>query len=107
MRFDDFLIPETLDEARQALEALGDKGFAFAGGTAFQYVSERAGATAVDITRLGLRGIETTDGGFRVGATTTLSDLVGYGATPSAQRLNRRPASNGRRCRLSLPPQRR
>jgi len=80
MRFDDFLIPETLDEARQALEALGGKGYAFAGGTAFQYVSERPGATAVDITRLGLRGIEKSDGGFRVGATTTLTDLVRYRA---------------------------
>jgi CO/xanthine dehydrogenase FAD-binding subunit len=80
MRFDDFLIPETLDEARQALEALGDKGYAFAGGTAFQYVSDRSGATAVDITRLGLRGIERTEGGFRIGATTTLTDLVRCGA---------------------------
>jgi CO/xanthine dehydrogenase FAD-binding subunit len=80
MRFDDFLIPRTLDEARQALESLGEKGYAFAGGTAFQYVSDRPGATAVDITRLGLRGIETTDGGFRIGATTTLTDLVRYRA---------------------------
>ena len=78
MRFDDFLIPETLDEARQALEALGDRGYAFAGGTAFQYVSDRPGATAVDITRLDLRGIEKTDGTFRIGATTTLTDLVRY-----------------------------
>jgi carbon-monoxide dehydrogenase medium subunit len=80
MRFDDFLIPETLDEARQALEALAGKGYAFAGGTAFQYVSDRPGVTAVDITRLGLRGIDRTDDGFRVGATTTLTDLVGYRA---------------------------
>ena len=80
MRFDDFLIPQTLDEARAALEALGDRGYAFAGGTAFQYVSDRPGATAVDITRLGLRGIEATDGGFRIGATTTLTDLVRYRA---------------------------
>ena len=80
MRFDDFLIPRTLDEARQALTALGERGYAFAGGTAFQYVSERSGATAVDITRLGLRGIERTEGGFRVGATTTLTDLVRYRA---------------------------
>ncbi len=80
MRFVDFLIPETLDEARAALEALGDRGYAFAGGTAFQYVSDRPGATAVDITRLGLRGIDQTDGGFRVGATTTLTDLVRYQA---------------------------
>lgn len=80
MRFDDFLIPQTLEEARQALAALGDKGYAFAGGTAFQYISDRPGATAVDITRLGLRGIEATDGGFRIGATTTLTDLVRYRA---------------------------
>ncbi len=80
MRFDDFLIPQTLDEARQALNALGDRGYAFAGGTAFQYVSDRPGATAVDITRLGLRGIEPAGGGFRVGATTTLTDLVRYRA---------------------------
>ena len=80
MTFDDFLIPETLDEARQALETLGDKGYAFAGGTAFQYVSDRPGATAVDITRLGLRGIERVGGGFRIGATTTLTDLVRYRA---------------------------
>ena len=80
MRFDDFLIPQTMEEAREALNALGEKGYAFAGGTAFQYVSDRPGATAVDITRLGLRGIEPTDGGFRVGATTTLTDLVRYRA---------------------------
>ena len=80
MRFDDFLIPQTLDEARQALEALGDRGYAFAGGTAFQYVSDRPGATAVDITRLGLRGIQATADGFRVGATTTLTDLVRFRA---------------------------
>ena len=47
MRFEDFLIPQTLDEAREALEALGGKGYAVAGGTAFQYVSDRPGATAV------------------------------------------------------------
>lgn len=80
MRFADFLIPETLDQAREALKALGDRGYAFAGGTAFQYISDRPGATAVDITRLGLDGIEKTDGGFRVGATTTLTDLVRYRA---------------------------
>jgi carbon-monoxide dehydrogenase medium subunit len=80
MRFTDFLIPQTLEEARQALVELGDRGYAFAGGTAFQYVSDRSGATAVDITRLGLRGIERTEDGFRIGATTTLTDLVRYRA---------------------------
>ncbi len=80
MRFVDFLIPKTLGEAQEALKALGDRGYAFAGGTAFQYISDRPGATAVDITRLGLNGIERTDSGFRIGATTTLTDLVRYRA---------------------------
>jgi CO/xanthine dehydrogenase FAD-binding subunit len=80
MKFADFLIPETLDQAREALEELGNRGYAFAGGTAFQYISDRPGATAVDITRLGLDGIEKTDGAYRIGATTTLSDLVRYRA---------------------------
>lgn len=80
MKFADFLIPETLDQAQEALVALGDRGYAFAGGTAFQYISDRPGATAVDITRLGLDGIEKLDGAFRIGATTTLADLVRYRA---------------------------
>ncbi len=80
MTFEDFLIPKTLDEAREALETLGDRGYALAGGTAFQYVADRPGATAVDITRLGLRGIDRTADGFRIGATTTLTDLVRYRA---------------------------
>ena len=80
MKFSDFLIPETIDQAREALEALGNRGYVFAGGTAFQYIADRPDATAVDITRLGLNGIETTDGAFRIGATTTLTDLVRHRA---------------------------
>jgi len=80
MKFSDFLIPETIDQAREALEALGNRGYVFAGGTAFQYIADRPDATAVDITRLGLDGIETTNGAFRIGATTTLTDLVHHRA---------------------------
>jgi carbon-monoxide dehydrogenase medium subunit len=80
MKFSDFLIPETMDQAREALQALGNRGYVLAGGTAFQYIADRPDATAVDITRLGLDGIETTDGAFRIGATTTLTDLVRHRA---------------------------
>jgi carbon-monoxide dehydrogenase medium subunit len=78
MKFADFLIPTSLDEARAALKKLGAKGTPFAGGTAFQYVSDRPGMVAVDISRLGLAGIERRNGGFRIGANTTLAELVRF-----------------------------
>jgi carbon-monoxide dehydrogenase medium subunit len=80
MQFSDFVIPKTLGEAQEALKALGRRGRTFAGGTAFQYISDRPDMTAVDITRLGLDGIEKENGGFRIGATTTLAELVRYRA---------------------------
>lgn len=80
MKFEDFVIPETLDEACAKLKELGDNGFAFSGGTSFQYISDRPGVTAVDISRLDLGGIEAHNGSFRVGANTTLTDLVRFRA---------------------------
>ena len=80
MQFADFVIPKTLDEAKEALKTLGRRGRTFAGGTAFQYIADRPNMTAVDITRLGLDGIERTDEGFRIGATTTLTELVKFSA---------------------------
>jgi CO/xanthine dehydrogenase FAD-binding subunit len=80
MNFADFLIPKTLGEAQEALKTLGRRGRTFAGGTAFQYISDRPDMTAVDITRLGLDGIEKKDGVFCIGATTTLTELVKYRA---------------------------
>ena len=62
MKFADFVIPEGLDEARSVLKKLGKTGFPVAGATAFQYLSDRDGITAVDITRLGLDGIQHLNG---------------------------------------------
>ena len=78
MKFSDYVIPESLDDARTTLKQLGESGYAFAGGTAFQYLSERPGVTAVDISRLGLKGIERKNGAFHIGALTTLTDLARY-----------------------------
>jgi CO/xanthine dehydrogenase FAD-binding subunit len=80
MKFADFVIPDTLGEARATLKKLGDSGFPVAGATSFQYLSERPNATAVDISRLGLAGITAEKGAFRIGATTTLADLARYRA---------------------------
>jgi CO/xanthine dehydrogenase FAD-binding subunit len=100
MKFADFLLPESFAEASEALAALGDKGYPVAGGTAFQYLSDRPGVTAVDISRLGLDGIEMVAGGFRVGATTSVSDLAVYRApgwplAEVAARIPFHPVRNG------------
>jgi CO/xanthine dehydrogenase FAD-binding subunit len=100
VKFADFLLPESFDEASEALAALGDKGYPVAGGTAFQYLSDRPGVTAVDISRLGLDGIEKVAGGFRVGATTSVTDLARYRApgwplAEVAARIPFHPVRNG------------
>jgi CO/xanthine dehydrogenase FAD-binding subunit len=77
MKIDAFIIPEDLHEARAALKKLGAKGFAMAGGTSLHFL-EFTGKTAVDITRLGLSGIKKSGATFKIGATTTLDELMSY-----------------------------
>jgi len=80
MKFADFVIPETVDEARRALKELGASGYPLAGGTAFQYLSDQPGMIAVDISRLDFKGIAHENGTFQIGANTSLTDLVRYRA---------------------------
>jgi CO/xanthine dehydrogenase FAD-binding subunit len=80
MKFADFVIPSDFEEARAVLKKLGDAGYPVAGATAFQYLADRPGVTAVDISRLGFNGISRENGSFRIGANTTLTDLVRYQA---------------------------
>jgi carbon-monoxide dehydrogenase medium subunit len=75
MKFRDFLIPTSLDEARRALRELGDGGFPVAGGTALHFLPDQPEKTAVDITRIGLDGISPGGGAFRIGAATTVASL--------------------------------
>lgn len=78
MKFADFVIAETLEGARAELKRLGPNGMPVAGGTCFQYLSDRPGITAVDISRIGLRGIRHEGNTFHIGANTTLTDMVRY-----------------------------
>lgn len=80
MTFADFAIADTLENAQAKLRELGPSGFPVAGGTSFQYLSNRPGSVAVDISRIGLTGITDHDGEFCIGANTTLTDLVRYEA---------------------------
>jgi len=78
MKFADYLIPETLDEALTFLREKGDAAFPIAGATALQYLGDFPDKTAVDITRLGLDGIQRDGDVFRIGATTTLADVAAH-----------------------------
>ena len=82
MRINDFIIPDSMDEARAALKKLGSSALPVAGATAMRFFAEKSSRTAVCITRLGLDGISRLDNGkaFRVGAATTLAGLMEYGA---------------------------
>lgn len=80
MKFADFIIAESLESARAELKRLGTNGMPVAGGTCFQYLSDRPGITAVDISRIGLRGIRHEGNTFHIGANTTLTDMVRYQA---------------------------
>lgn len=80
MKFSDFVFPASVEEAVGLLDRHAGNAVPVAGATAFQYISDRDNLTAVDISRLGLKGIDKKKSGFVIGANTTLTDLVRYKA---------------------------
>lgn len=80
MKFRDFIIPGSLDEARSRLKELGDGAMPVAGGTALHFLAEHSEKTVVDITRLGLDGIVKDGSGFRIGAATTVALIQAFRA---------------------------
>jgi carbon-monoxide dehydrogenase medium subunit len=77
----DYLAPDTLDEALQALGAHGDDAKVLAGGHSLLPLMKlrlAAPAVLVDIRKVpGLRGVQRDDGQWRIGAMTRHADLQG------------------------------
>ncbi|MBR6022361.1 MAG: FAD binding domain-containing protein [Kiritimatiellae bacterium] len=80
MKLQEFVRPQSVEAAREALKALGRGGMALAGGTALHFMQNQTPVTAVDITRLGLSYIREEEGGYRIGATTPIADIQRYRA---------------------------
>ncbi|MGD9874750.1 MAG: xanthine dehydrogenase family protein subunit M [Kiritimatiellia bacterium] len=80
MKFCDFIIPHTVEEACGVLRQLGEAAQPIAGGTAFHFYTDDRIETAVDISQLGLNTITPVDGGFRIGAMTTLAQISDFKA---------------------------
>jgi len=71
-----FIYPKTLPEALEALAAGRDKARAIAGGTSLIFHKGKSTEALVDITRLGLDGIDQSDGQVEVGGCVRLQKLV-------------------------------
>ena len=75
MKIVDFIMPETVPDARAALLELGESGIPAAGCTAFQFYADGPARTAVLLNRLDLAGICSTPEAFVIGAGTPLTTL--------------------------------
>jgi carbon-monoxide dehydrogenase medium subunit len=71
-----FIYPETLREALNALSAGREKARAIAGGTSLVFHKGRSTEAFVDITRLGMNGIEERDGRLELGACIRLQGVA-------------------------------
>jgi carbon-monoxide dehydrogenase medium subunit len=76
--FKDFVLPRSLAEARDALRALGPDGMPVAGATSLCFLRQKEPKVAVDLSRIGLAGIRAAEGGFAIGAMTTIAALREY-----------------------------
>lgn len=71
-----FIYPETLREALDALAAGRDKARAIAGGTSLIFRKGRSTEAFVDITRLGMDGIQERDGRLELGSCIRLQGVA-------------------------------
>ena len=72
----EFQTPTSLDEAHRLLAAGGDRAVTLAGGTSLSLSRDPGMEILVDITRLGLSYIAEDGGGIRIGAATTITQMV-------------------------------
>lgn len=80
MKWSNYCMPATVDEARTAL-AEKQGALAAAGCTSFHFQAEAPDKTAVLLTGIhALKGISSTDNGFTIGATTPITDLLEFEA---------------------------
>lgn len=80
MNYVDFKTPASVAEARALMKELGPQASPVAGSTLHVFLRDESPKVAVDISRLGLNSIETVADGFRIGATSTVSDLQDFHA---------------------------
>jgi carbon-monoxide dehydrogenase medium subunit len=74
--FKQYLVPESVEEAVKLRAVSGSGALFIAGGTTVVPAASKGVETLIDISRLGLEGIDIGTGSIEIGATTRLADLV-------------------------------
>ncbi|MEJ2746036.1 MAG: FAD binding domain-containing protein [bacterium] len=78
MKVKDYVFASTASEARSLCKKFGDAAYYVAGGTSTRFVDSKNAKVAIDISRIPFRGISTEGGTFRIGAGTTIDDIMKY-----------------------------
>jgi CO/xanthine dehydrogenase FAD-binding subunit len=78
MKIKDFVFASKVSEACSYLKQFGDTAYLLAGGTSTFFISSKNAKVAIDINRIPIKGISKEKGLFRIGAGTTIDDILKY-----------------------------
>ena len=78
MKIKDFVFASTVLEARSMYREFCNASYYIAGGTSTCFVDPRSAKVVIDISRIPFNGISRKAGMFRIGAGTTIDDMMKY-----------------------------
>jgi carbon-monoxide dehydrogenase medium subunit len=76
MKIKDFVFASRVSEACSLLREIGDSAYIIAGGTSSFFINSKSPKVAIDINRVPIKGICRDNDTFRVGACTTINDIL-------------------------------
>ncbi|HPG29244.1 MAG TPA: FAD binding domain-containing protein [bacterium] len=78
MRIKDFVFARKVSEAYSHLKENGESAYLLAGGTSTFFVKSKTQKVAIDISRLPIKGISKKRKTFKIGALTTIDEILNY-----------------------------
>ncbi len=81
MKIKDFVFASRVSEACSLIREIGDSSYLIAGGTSTFFVSSKNSKVAIDINRIPIKGISKNNDIFKIGAGTTINDILKYKAS--------------------------
>lgn len=76
MKIKDFVFASNISEACSFLKEIGDSAYIIAGGTSSFFINSKNSKIAIDISRIPIKGISRDDNTFKIGAGTTINDIL-------------------------------
>jgi CO/xanthine dehydrogenase FAD-binding subunit len=78
MKIKDFVFASKVSEACSYLQQFGDAAYLIAGGTSTSFIGAKNAKVAIDINRIPIKGISRKKSLFRIGAGTSIDDILKY-----------------------------